>query len=113
ASSTSPFYEEAGTANRTADSTTMFDQPASADAIVQAQFAAGATKVVSKAHFNTFLVRDMSVLHRFSIDVNWNYTSATLPPRTTSVSRSEAASKLPAGMKARLVAQFPKFDYIA
>jgi hypothetical protein len=112
-SASSPFYEEAFNANRTADSTTMFDRPASVDAKVQAQFAAGATKVVSKAHFHTFLIRDMSVLHRFDIDVGWNYTTKAVPPRTTSVSGSEAANALPSRMKARLVAQYPKFSYIA
>jgi hypothetical protein len=69
--------------------------------------------VVSNAHFHTFLIRDMSVLHRFDIDVGWNYTSTAVPPRKTSVSGSEAASALPSRMKAQLVAQYPKFDYIS
>jgi hypothetical protein len=112
-SSTSPFYESSFNANRTADATTMFDQPSSQDAIVQNEFTKGATKAISRAHFHTFLIRDMSVLHRFDVDVEWNYTSTAVPPRTTSVSSSVAASALPPRMKDRLIAQYPKFDYIA
>jgi hypothetical protein len=112
ASTTSPFYEAGGTANRTADSTTMFDHPASADAIVQAQFAGGATSVVSRAHFNTYLVRDAGVLDRVSVDVEWKYTSATVPPRVNSVPSNVSVGTLDPGMRARLIAQFPKFDYI-
>jgi hypothetical protein len=90
----------------------MYDHPAPADAIVQAQFAGGATSVVSRAHFNTYLVRDAQVLDRVSVNVEWNYTNATVPPRINSVPSNVAVGALDPGMRARLIAQYPKFDYI-
>ena len=112
ASASSPFYETAGLSGRTADSTTIHDMPSSMNAKVQAQFAAGATKVVSRAHFSSFLIRDFRPMNRTDITVEWTYTSAALPPRVQTVDSNGACSSLPEGMKKRLVAQYPAFSYI-
>lgn len=64
-----PFYESGGINNRTADATTMYDQPSAIDARVQAAFAAGAIRVISRAHFDTFLVTSDHVAYRVQISV--------------------------------------------
>jgi hypothetical protein len=116
ASTTDPFYEAGGVNNRTDDSTTMLDMPAPALAIVKAQLAEPdaakkPTKVVSRAHFTTYLVRDMEVLYKMNVDVEWVFTSDAVPPRTQTVSGAAANALDPLARK-RLIAQFPNFDYL-
>jgi hypothetical protein len=82
------------------------------DHLVQAQFAAGATRVVSRAHFNTWLIRDMEVLYRVQLNVVWDYTTRREPPRAQSVAAAGPASALEPRMRARLIAQYPNFDYL-
>jgi hypothetical protein len=109
---TSPFYEEGFTDNRTADSTTIFDLPGAAQNIVDRQFDAGATKVVSRAHFTTYLVRDMDVLYKVELDVEWAFTrKGTTPPRKQGVKAAGPASALDPEQRKRLIAQYPTFDY--
>jgi annexin-like protein len=112
ASGTDPFYEAAGMSDRTADSSTMYDMPSPMDHLVKAQLAAGATKVTSRAHFNTFLIRDYRAIYRVTVDVEWVFTSAATPPRTQRVTGTSKVDGLPSGIRARLVEQFPKFAYI-
>ncbi len=112
ASASDPFYEAGGMHDRTADSSTMYDMPSPMTNIVNAQFAAGATKVTSRAHFNTFLIRDYRAIYRVTIDVEWVFTSASTPPRTQKVSGTAKVDGLPGGIRARLVEQFPKFAYV-
>jgi hypothetical protein len=107
-----PFYEAAGISNRTSDATTIFDLPSPMQSIVKAQLDAGATKVVSRAHFTTYLVREMNVLYEVNIDVEWEFTSAAVPPRKQSVSKAGNASALDPAMRARLIQQYPNFDYL-
>ena len=110
---TSPFYEEGFTDNRTADSTTIFDLPGAAQNIVDRQFDAGATKVVSRAHFTTYLVRDMDVLYKVEMDVEWEFTrKGAPPPRKQAVKAAGAANALDPEQRKRLVAQYPTFDYL-
>ena len=111
-SATEPFYEAGFLSGRTADATTIYDQPSSMDAKVQGQFAAGAAKVVSRAHFNTFLIRDFRPVHKVAVTVEWSYSAAAVPPRVQSVDESAACTSLPEGMKAKLVQQFPNYSYI-
>jgi hypothetical protein len=82
------------------------------DDLVQAEWGRGATRVVSRAHFNTYLVRDMDVLHRIGVDVEWDYANRSVPPRTQHTSNAGAASALDPRMRQRLIEQFPNFDYI-
>ena len=112
ASPTSPFYEAGGMHGRTDDSITMFDMPAPATAFVTREFAGGAKKVVSRAHFNTFLVRDYKVLQQVKVDVEWTFVTAASPPRVQSARSEGDADSLPKDMKLRLVAQYPLFAYI-
>jgi hypothetical protein len=107
-----PFYEESGGHNRTADATTMWDHPSSMDDLVQTEFRNGATQVSSRAHFNTWLVRDMDVLYRVQLNVAWNYTNRREPPRTQNVAAAGPASALDARMRERFLVQFPNFDYL-
>jgi hypothetical protein len=110
----SPFYEDSGVNNRTADATTMFDHPGSGVALVVTQFDAPveATKVISRAHFATYLVRDMEILEKIEIDVEWEFTSKTAPPRTYHVAAKGPVGALDPAQKERLEAQFPKFAYL-
>lgn len=108
----SPFYEAGGTNVRTADATTIYDAPGSVQALVDPQIDDGATKVTSRAHFTTYLVRDVDVLYKVEIDVEWVFTSKTLPPRKNTVSSAGSASSLDPEQRKRLVSQFPKVTYL-
>ena len=112
ASASDPFYEAAGMSGRTAESSTMYDMPGPANAIVNAELAGGATKITSRAHFNTYLIRDYRAIYHVTVDVEWVFTSAATPPRTQKVSGTGKVDGLPDAIKARLVKQFPKFTYI-
>jgi hypothetical protein len=110
----SPFYEDSGINNRTENGTTMFDAPGSYAHLVNPQFDApvSATKVISRAHFATYLVRDMEILEKIEIDVQWEFTSKTAPPRTFNVTQRGPVAAMDPGQKERLTAQFPKFAYL-
>jgi hypothetical protein len=113
ASASDPFYEAAFAANRTADSSTMYDQPSAIDSRVQAAFSAGANKVVSRAHFDTFLVQKDKVTYQSSLTVEYTFNSSTATPSpVTSLDSGGAASSLPAAIQTRFHAQFPAFNYI-
>jgi len=110
--SANPFYEVSGINNRTADSTTIFDLPYNASDKVDGAFDAGATKVVSRAHFITYLVRDWTVLHKANIDIEWRFGAKGDTPARRQSARVSAANKLESRQRARLIAQFPNFDYL-
>jgi hypothetical protein len=114
AGTTTPFYDDAGHSNRTADALSMFDMPSSALAFVQAQFKGSekATKVTSRAHFTTYLVKEMEVLQRIATDVEWTFTSDTEPPRVVNVASGAAASALDPEQRKVLIKQHPKFAYL-
>jgi hypothetical protein len=108
----SPFYEAGGTNVRTADATTIYDAPGAANAFVDAQLDDGATKVTSRAHFTTYLVRDVDVLYKVEIDVEWVFTSKTTPPRKNTVQSAGSATALDPEQRKRLISQFPKVTYL-
>jgi len=108
----SPFYEAAAASEVTNEAMTMFDMPSDPAGLVAREFAAGATHVVARAHFNTFMVRDDRVLEQTKVDVQWDHLAPATPPRTQSAKSAGKVSRLPKDMKARLVAQYPKFSYI-
>lgn len=109
---TNPFYEAAGASEVTAETMTMFDMPSDPAALVAREFAAGATHVVARAHFNTFMVRDDRVLEQTKVDVQWDHLAPATPPRTQSAKSAGKVSRLPKDMKKRLVEQYPRFSYI-
>ena len=106
------YYEAGFASDRTADATTIYDMPSSADGFVQRELAADATQVVSRAHFDTFLIRDYAPLHHVKTDVEWTYSDASMPPRVQSAKDEGAVNRLPGGMKTKLVAQYPDYAYI-
>jgi hypothetical protein len=114
ASATSPFYEAGFVNNRTDDSTTMFDFPAPMTGLLKSQFQGDdkATKVTSRAHFTTYLVRGMDVLYSVKTDVEWVFTSADEPARTQSTRAAGKVGKLDAAQRARLIEQYPNYDYL-
>ena len=71
ASTSDPFYESKGMADRSADAATIYDQPSAAQTKVDKAFNAGAKKVVSRAHFHTFLIKSDKVAHQVNTDVEW------------------------------------------
>jgi hypothetical protein len=108
----SAFYEAGATNVRTADATTIYDAPGSVQPLVNAQIDDGATTVTSRAHFTTYLVRDIDVLYKVEIDVEWVFTSKTVPPRKNTVQSAGPASALDPEQRKQLVSQFPKVAYL-
>ena len=109
----SPFYEDSGVNNRTADATTIFDTPGPVADIVRKQFEAPAKpkKVISRAHLVTYLVRDMDVLEKVTIDLEWVFIAPKNIPPTPTVTRAKA-TELDGAHRERLQKQFPKFAYL-
>jgi hypothetical protein len=108
----SPFYEAGFMVNRTGDKTTIIDEPSLLDDITDAQIDDGATRIAARAHFTAYLVRDMEVMQRFDLTVEWIVTNKTVPPRSHSLTNSAAVDKLDAEMRKVLVRQYPDFDYL-
>jgi hypothetical protein len=111
-SATNPFYEAGFLDNRSADATTMYDFPGAFKSVVRRQFDAGATHVVSRAHFTTYLVRDMQVLYVITTDLEWVFTSAADDPRPAQSQGGRAAGALDPAMRRKLAEQYPAFAYI-
>jgi hypothetical protein len=113
ADSADPFYETGGASNRTADSTTIIDMPSSMKPKIDAAFAAGAKKVVSRAHFDTYLVHTDAVTYHVQVSVIWEYGSSADDPRPSMTSEGGGkATELPSDIRATLHAQFPAFNFI-
>jgi hypothetical protein len=110
-SETNPFYEAGFFDNRSADSTTIYDFPGSFESVVRRQFDGGATRVVSRAHFTTYLVRDMQVLYVITTDLEWVFTSAADDPRPAQVQGGRAVNALDPAMRRKLAEQYPDFAY--
>ena len=110
----SPFYEDSGGNNRSEEATTMFDIPSSYMRLVTPQFGmpTQATKVVSRARFVTYLIRDMEILEKVEIDVEWEFTKAEEPPRSFHVAARGKVGSLDPAHRERLAAQFPAFSYL-
>jgi hypothetical protein len=113
-SSTDPFYEAGGASNRTADSTTMIDLPNAMKPKVDAAFAAGATSVVSRAHFDTYLVHTDAVTYHIQVSVEWKFASSAVadPRPTMTTSGSGPATQLPDVIRQRFHSQFPSFNFL-
>jgi len=111
ADAATPFYEEYGTSNRTAEATTIFDPPTPVADVVRKQLEGGAKRVISRAHLVTYLVRDMQVLHRVAIDLEWSFSSTRGASPTATVKQG-AASELDTIHRITLEKQFPKFAYL-
>lgn len=117
ASATNPLYDTGFTADRTADSTTIYDQPGAAEAYAQAAFRNGAARVVSRAHFNTFLIQNDHVTYRVQTNVEWNIASAAAATAgagtgIATAGSSGAAASLPADIRTRFHAQYAAYTFI-
>ena len=110
----SPFYEDTGAQNRTEDATSMFDIPSSYVQLVTPQFSepVSATKVISRARFVTYLIRDMEILEKIEIDVVWEYTKPGEVPRTHNVAARGKVANLDPAHRERIATQFPAFNYL-
>jgi hypothetical protein len=86
---------------------------AAADARVQAAFAAGATRVISRAHFDTYLITTDHVVYHVQLSVLYDFASAAATPSpVTSMNAAGAATALPSEIAQRFHAQFPSFSFI-
>lgn len=108
-----PFYEDTAADDRTAHSTEIYDAPEPLHGAVSGLFADPSTvSVASRAHFATYLVRDMEVLERIDVDVEWLYVSADQPEAAFRVVARGPVTSLAPAHRAVLRAQFPQFDYL-
>lgn len=111
----SAFYERENSANRTANSIEIFDQPGPPEFAVRDAFARepkpGDVKVT--AHLTDYLVIGMDVVFRSEVDFDWDFTAADAKPDATPHLKSAAPAKaLDPGPRARLAQQFPSLDYL-
>ncbi len=103
-----------GTADRTAESTSFFDQPAPALDLVKEMFDGGAKAVVSRAHYPKFLVEDgKTVRYHTIVSVEWKFNDpkqVDKPPKgLEKAAAGGRASALPPLMAERLHDQYPAF----
>jgi hypothetical protein len=104
-----PFYP---TVNATGEAATMYDHPGALDKLVHEQFDLGARRVISRAHFDSFLVVDDAVRYHVKLDIEWSFARPRDTPRVYTIGASKAATELPALIRARLHEQFPAFKHI-
>ena len=91
----------------------MFDAPGAGDHYIRREFGLGATRVVSRAHFTTYLIREMDVLYAVSIDVEWEYRRPAVPAhKHQRVAGAQNATSLDPAMRERLILQYPAIDYL-
>lgn len=113
---TFPFYCAGFSGDRTADSTTLYDEPTAAVDKVEEAFGDGARSVISRAHFSTYLVKEEKVAYQSYIDVEWSFADATevdTPPKGQhTVSGSGAATSLPKSISERFQEQYPAYKHI-
>jgi hypothetical protein len=120
--SATPFYEAGFADLRGPTTTTMLDMPGAMTHLVKREFDRGADKITSRARFSTYLVRDMQVLYRVDLTVQWVFERAThyntttkavtTPPRTQTVDSARAVTALDPRMRRRLVTQWPAYNYL-
>jgi hypothetical protein len=112
-SGSDPFYETVGAANRAADSTVMYDRPSGSSPQVASAFSAGANRVISRAHFDTFLVQTDHVTYRVRLTMTYDFSSATATPTPTTVlDGSGAATGLPDAIRDRFHQDWPAYNWL-
>lgn len=109
-----PFYEDHGANNRTADSTTIFDAPTSQSSGFTDVFDGPSppARVTATAHMIQYLVRDDQVLCRVNLEVRWVFSDRKVPTPTFSEPRLRAVTHLNPEHHRTLAAQFPGFTWI-
>lgn len=110
--SKTPFYDHAGSKNRTDASIVDFDRPSDDKKIILEQFDAKATKVVEIDHFDNFLIQEGKAIYQVSLNVKWEYTSKTAMVRSTKFGSGSAISAIPAEIKKQIVKEYPNYEYL-
>ena len=113
----SPFYEHNQPLNRSPSAVTMFDPPSPGHDVAQPLFERDErpTTVVSQAHFMTYLVRGMDIVHATQVDLRWEFNDEKkVPPLKPPVMKAVGVRKLESAHRARLKEQFPSnsLDYL-
>lgn len=109
-----PFFDEThpSTAWRDATSVSIYDAPGAEPAVVKEQFDNGATAVVSRAHFDIYLIRDFSAIYHVEIEIVWTYSAPKTRTSSHAVKATGPVSGLPSALKAALVQKYPAYAYI-
>jgi hypothetical protein len=109
-----PFFDETHSTDawRDATSVSIYDAPAAFDHIVKELFDNGATTVTSRAHFETYLIRDFSAIYRVEIEIVWSYSAPGRRTTNRDIKATGAVTALPGPLKAALTARYPAFAYI-
>jgi hypothetical protein len=116
-----PFYEPNTTVNRSPKELTMTDFPSNMDYKILPLFkdpASAPTRVVSKFHAETYLIRNMDVVYRAKTDIEWDFTR-TDSSKDPSVAMTKMtvtggkADHIEAAQRAALVETDPKVDFLA
>ncbi|SHN27361.1 DUF4157 domain-containing protein [Mucilaginibacter sp. OK098] len=110
--SKTPFYDHAGSKNRTDTSIIDFDRPSDDKKIILEQFDAKATKVVEIDHFDNFLIQEGKAIYQVSLYIQWEYTSKTAMVRSTKFVSGGAISAIPAEIKKQIVKEYPNYEYL-
>lgn len=120
-----PFYEaptagggaSSGGAHQTSPTmTAMYDRPSSDPTVVAAMFGRpNVKKVVERERFHDYLVRDMDILFRSELYVQFTWTAAPTgtgdPPRTNIPVSAGPANAMTRGQFNDLVRRFPAYGY--
>jgi len=111
-STTTPFYDETNQAWRDASSVTIYDAPTAYDSIVQRELTAGATAVVSRAHFHAYLVRDFSAIYHVEIEIVFTFGPRGAHQTARNVLATGTVTSLPAPLRSALVTGYPAYAYL-
>ena len=112
-SSSDPFYEAStSTSRREPDLTMIGDAPTPIRSLVAREFANGARSVVSREHFEIYLIRDYRTLYHIGIDIEHNHSSATNYRTIRQIRVTEVASRLPADARTALTRDYPAYSFI-
>jgi len=114
-STSTPFFDDKSDAWRDATSVTIYDAPVPREGDIKALFDAGHTNVVSRAHFDIYLIRDYSAIYHVEIEIVWTFVDPKDLNRRRTVRTIKSTGKvngLPAALKSALVARYPTYAYI-
>ena len=121
ATGSTPFYEPNAPVNRSAKELTMTDFPSNMDYKITPLFkdpSSAPTKVVSKFHADTYLIRNMDVVYRAQTDIEWEFKRED-PSKEPSVVLKKMtvtggkADHIEAAQRAALVSTDPTTDFMA
>jgi hypothetical protein len=115
ATDASAFYEEDSSVVRSGRKVALYDQPDSRSDLAKSAFDGQPkpTRVTSRAHLVMYLVREMDIVYRAEIELEWEIASTNDKPKPKPrVVSAGAASSLDDAHRAKLRQQFPKVNYL-